>query len=99
MTTTLTGKKDETLHNITDRGDNAWRIVVRMGTGADGKPIRYAETFHGSKSAAKSRRNEILTSKDKGIIMPQARLTLTELIRGWLHGYVATQCAPRTQES
>ncbi len=85
--------------SIVEKGKDTWRIVVSMGTDSDGRRRRHIETIHGRKSAAQKKINELLVLKEKGIITPQARLTLAEHIRNWLAGYVHSQCGPRTIES
>jgi len=85
--------------SIIPKGKDTWKIVISMGTGADGKRRRHIETIHGPKRAAQKRIRELLDLKDKGIITPQARLTLAEHLRNWLAGYVSTSCSPRTIDS
>ena len=85
--------------SIIPKGKDTWKIVISMGTGADGKRRRHIETIHGRKSAAQKRINELLVLKEKGIITPQVRITLAEHLRNWLAGYVATKCSPRTIDS
>ncbi|MFC1968706.1 hypothetical protein ACFLVX_04915 [Chloroflexota bacterium] len=85
--------------SIIPKGKDTWKIVVSMGTGPDGKRRRHIETIHGLKSTAQKRINELLVQKEKGMITPQMRLTLAELLRSWLDGYVRTSCSPRTIES
>lgn len=85
--------------SIIPKGKDTWKIVVSMGTGPDGKRRRHIETLHGRKSVAQKRINELLILKDRGIITPQARLTLAQHLRNWLSGYVATSCGPRTIDS
>jgi len=86
-------------NNIIPKGKNTWKIVVSMGTGDDGKRRRHIETIHGRKSAATQRIGELRDLKNKGIITPQARITLAEHLRNWLAGYVSTRCSPRTIDS
>ena len=85
--------------SIIPKGKDTWKIVVSMGAGPDGKRCRHIETIHGRKSAAQKRINELLVLKEKGIITPQARITLTEHLKNWLAGYVKTSCSPRTIDS
>jgi len=85
--------------SIIPKGKDTWKIVISMGSGADGKRRRHIETIHGRKSAAQKRINELLVLKEKGIITPQVRITLAEHLRNWLAGYVATKCSPRTIDS
>ena len=82
--------------SITQRGKDTWKIVISMGIGSDGKRRRHIETIHGRKSAAQKRINELLVLKEKGVITPQARLTLGEHLRNWLNGYVKSNLSPRT---
>jgi len=85
--------------NITPKGKDTWKIVISMGVDGGGKRLRHIETIHGRKSAAQNRINELLVLKEKGIITPQVRLTLSGHLRQWLAGYVASSCSPRTIDS
>jgi len=80
-------------------GRNKWRVVVSMGKSGDGKRLRHIETVTGKHSDAIRRRNELEVLRDKGVITPQARLTLGEHLRSWLAGPVANRCSPRTIDS
>lgn len=62
---------------------------------------RRYETFHGSRGQALRRLSqlsrEVSTNLEKGISVPTGRLTVGELLRGWLSS--KTNCGPKTLES
>ena len=62
--------------SIIPKGKDTWKIVVSMGTGADGERRRHTETIHGRKSAAQKRINELQVLKEKGFITPQVAASM-----------------------
>lgn len=85
--------------SIIKRGKSSWRLQIYTGKDATGKPIRHVETIRGRKCDAEKHLRELLTTLDKGIYAPPVKLTVADLLKQWLDGYVKTNCAIRTQES
>jgi len=81
--------------SIKQRG-KSWLIQVYTGKDADGKPTRHYETVRGRKTDADRRLRELLTSLDRGVYTPPTKLTVADLLKLWLDGYVKTNCGPRT---
>jgi len=74
----------------------SWQIQIYTGKGPDGKPRRHFETVRGRKGDAQRRMTELLASLDKGVYTPPGKLTVADLLRQWLDGYVKTNCSERT---
>jgi integrase len=85
------------MRGIRQRSKGTWEIQIYT-KGQDGKTRRYYETVKGSRHDANARRRELLTSLDKGVTIPSAKITLAEQLNNWLNGYVKTNCSPRTLE-
>jgi integrase len=79
--------------SITQRGRNTWRIQIRLGGGK-----RFTETVHcGKKSEAEAKLREKLVQLDKQGQIPQpGKMTVEDLLKAWLDGYVSTNCSHRT---
>jgi len=77
---------------------HTWQIQLYTGVSADGKYRRHYETFHGKKSDAQNRLNELLVSYANGTFAVTGRLTVAEHLKNWLEGYVKTNCTLRTLE-
>ena len=84
--------------SIRSTGKNSWQIQICTGIGPDGKRHRHFETVRGRKSDAQKKLTELLSSLDKGVLIPVGHLTVAQHLRNWLEGYVKTQCSPRTFE-
>jgi integrase len=85
--------------HIRERGKN-WVVVVDLGKDpTTGKRRQHWETVKGPKRDAQRRLREILTSVEGGAYVKPSRLNVGEWLQEWLKGYVATNCAPRTQAS
>jgi len=84
--------------HIRERGKN-WVVVVDLGKDSTGKRRQHWETVKGAKRDAQRRLREILTTVESGAYVKPSHLTLGEWLQEWLSGYVATNCAPRTQAS
>jgi len=74
----------------------SWQIQIYTGKGPDGKPRRHFETVRGRKGDAQRRVTELLASLDKGVYTPPGKLTVADLLKQWLEGYVKTNCSQRT---
>lgn len=84
-----------------------WKIQLYVGKKPHPKnPDRLIydrryETFHGNEDQAKARlrklSQEISASLDKGVPVPNGRLTVAELLKAWLNS--KTNCGPKTLES
>lgn len=84
---------------IRPQGKNSWQIQVYTGaTRLDGRPERRFVTVHGRRSDAEKKKAELLAALSKGVPVPVNRLTVKELMYGWLEGYAKTRCSPRTVE-
>ncbi len=84
--------------HIRQRGDS-WVIVVDLGKDPAGKRRQHWETVRGAKREAQRRLREILTTVETGAYVKPSHLTLGQWLQDWLKGYVATNCAARTQAS
>ena len=83
--------------HIRQKSRGSWQITVDTGIGADGLRHRHFETVRSSrKSDAQKRLTELLASLDQGVYTPPGKLTLADLLRNWLAGYVKTNCSLRT---
>ena len=80
--------------SIRKKGKHSWQIQV-YEDGTEGKHRKFI-TVHGKKSDAQKTLNELLVSLEKGIPITSGRLTVAEHLRGWLEGYVKTNCSQRT---
>ena len=77
----------------------SWQIQIYTGKGPDGKPRRHFETVRGRKGDAHRRLTELLASLDKGVYTPPGKLTVADLFRQWLEGYVKSNCSQRTLDA
>jgi integrase len=82
--------------SIRQKSKNSWQIQVYTGIGPDGKHKRHFETVKGRKGDAQKRLTELLASLDKGVYVPPGKLTVADLLKQWLDGYVKTNCSQRT---
>ena len=82
--------------SIRQRTKGVWQLQVYVGVGPDGKRRRHFETVRGRKGDAQKRLTELLASLNKGVYTPSVRLTVGDLLRMWLTGYVKTNCSQRT---
>lgn len=80
--------------SIVQRGKNTWRITVPIGK-VNGEYQRITETFHGLKSEAKARENELKNQAKNGTIIVSKKMTFAEFSERWLNEY-AINLAPRT---
>jgi integrase len=87
--------------SIRQRGKHSWEIRVDIGRDPKtNKRRRHIETVRGSKREAQQRLAEMLVNRDRGgLAVRPGRLTVRDLLEAWLDGYVATNCAVRTQDS
>jgi integrase len=69
--------------HITKRG-NAWRIVLEVGVGPDGKRLRQATTFHGTKKAAQAELARLQHELNTGAFVEPSRLTVGQFLEKWL---------------
>ena len=84
--------------SIRSKGKNSWQLQIYTGVGPDGNAKRYFETVRGRKGDAQKRLTELLSSLDKGVLIPVGRLTVAEHLHQWLEGYVKTNCSQRTYD-
>lgn len=84
--------------SIRSKGKNSWQLQIYTGVGPDGNANRYFETVRGRKGDAQKRLTELLSSLDKGVLIPVGRLTVAEHLHQWLEGYVKTNCSQRTYD-
>ena len=84
--------------SIRSKGKNSWQLQIYTGVGPDGNAKRYFETVRGRKGDAQKRLTELLSSLDKGVLIPVGRLTVAEHLHNWLEGYVKTNCSQRTYD-
>jgi len=84
--------------SIRQKSKGSWQLQVYTGVGPDGNAKRYFETVRGRKGDAQKRLTELLSSLDKGVLIPVGRLTVAEHLHHWLEGYVKTNCSQRTYD-
>jgi len=84
--------------SIRQKSKGSWQLQVYTGVGPDGNAKRYFETVRGRKGDAQKRLTELLSSLDKGVLIPVGRLTVAEHLHQWLEGYVKTNCSQRTYD-
>jgi len=84
--------------SIRQKSKGSWQLQVYTGVGPDGNAKRYFETVRGRKGDAQKRLTELLSSLDKGVLIPVGRLTVAEHLHNWLEGYVKTNCSQRTYD-
>ena len=85
--------------SIRQKSKASWQIIIDTGTDGNGKRRRHFETVRGRKADAQRRLTELLGNLDKGAYTPPCKLTVADLLRNWLQGYVKTNCSPRTLDS
>jgi len=85
--------------SIRQKYKGSWQIIIDTGADRNGKRRRHFETVRGRKGDAQRRLTELLASIDKGTYTPPSKLTVSDLLRNWLQGYVKTNCSPRTLDS
>jgi len=79
---------------IEQRGKNVWRITVYTSK-VNGVYQRVTETFHGLKSEAKLRENELKKQVKSGGFVVNKKMTFSELSEIWLEKH-AKNLAPKT---
>lgn len=85
--------------SIRQKHKGSWQIIIDTGTDGSGKRRRHFETIRGRKGDAQRRLTELLASIDRATYTPPSKLTVADLLRNWLQGYVKTNCSPRTLDS
>ena len=86
--------------HIRKRTKDSWQIVVDGGRGANGKRRQVSESVKGPKRNAQARLAQLLVELESGVYVKARKdLTVASYLNEWLNGYVAVNCAPRTQES
>jgi len=85
--------------SIRQKSKNSWQVQIYTGKGADGRHKRHFETVKGRKGDAQRRLTELLASLDKGVYAPPGKITVADLLKQWLQGYVKTNCSIRTQDA
>ena len=86
--------------HIRKRSKDSWQITIDAGREASGKRRQVFETVKGPKREAQARMAQLLVDLESGsYIKARKDLTVASYLREWLDGYVAVNCAPRTQES
>lgn len=86
--------------HIRKRSQDSWEIAVDAGRDANGKRRQVFESVKGPKRNAQARLAQLLVDLESGVYVKARKdLTVASYLREWLNGYVAVNCAPRTQES
>jgi integrase len=83
------------------KGQSTWEIQVYTGRVdlATGKRVRHYETFVGTETAAKKKRDQLVVDLERNNIMPvSGRMTTAAALASWLDSYVKTNCSPRTYD-
>lgn len=76
----------------------AWRIVVDLGKGIDGKRRQKRLTVRGSRKEAERRLAELIAEIERGTYVDSGRMTVGEYLNKWLE-HKAADLAPRTLAS
>ncbi|MDL2317689.1 site-specific integrase [Eubacteriales bacterium OttesenSCG-928-A19] len=90
---------------IEKRGENSWRIGVRLGAEQGRKWVRDTLTFPASMPEAEQRHAaevalaQLVIDLDQGRTVPDRALTFQELSGIWLKNYVEAECEPPTQKT
>lgn len=80
--------------SIRKRG-NAWTLSVYLGT-KDGKKQYKYETFHGKKTDAEKRLNQLVNEVSTQGITDPGKITVEQFIKKWLSDYCETNVAKST---
>jgi integrase len=78
---------------------NKWRI--QLYTGRDPVTLKYkrhTEIIKGKEAEAKRRLKELSDTQDKGILIPQGKLTVAEHFNRFLDGYIKSKCYESTYD-
>ena len=79
----MTTKRD----GLEPRGPNTWRIVVAGGRDPEtGEYVRIRETFHGTKTEARRRRDDLRTQVARGTIVHAERESVSDYLERWIAG-------------
>jgi integrase len=83
---------------IYKRGASSWRIVVSAGTDPQtGRPVTIRETVNGTVTAAKKRRNELLTAVSRGTVARSGQETVAAFMERFIaHRQAAGKVRPKT---
>ena len=83
--------------HLRQRTKGSWQLTIYQGY-LNGKPVRYHETVKGTKDKAVKRMRELEHSLDHGVPIPSGDITVEAHLKGWLEGYVKTNCSQRTYD-
>jgi integrase len=86
------------MDGIEQRGTNTWRITVATGLDpVTGEYGRIRETFHGTKTEARRRRDEIRVQVQRGTVAQAERETLAAYLERWIaHREAIGKLRPKT---
>jgi integrase len=83
--------------HLRQRTKGSWELCIYEGY-LDSKPVRYHETYHGSKENATKRLRELEYGRDHGVPIPSGEITVAAYLTSWLEGYVKLKCSLRTYD-
>jgi len=84
--------------HLEQRGKNVWKIVLELGEDANGKRVRSAPTFYGTKTQAEEEMVRLLRQLQTGTYVDQGRMTVKQFLEHWLVSYAKPTVGERTYE-
>lgn len=84
--------------HLEQRGKNVWKIVLELGENADGKRLRSAPTFHGTKREAEEEMTRLLRKLHTGTYVDETRMTVKQYLEHWLATYAKPTVGERTYD-
>jgi integrase len=85
---------------IRRRSAGSWTIIVDLGPDpVTGRRRQHWQTVRGPKREAEDKLGEILHERATGIDRPTGKETVAEYLDRWLRDYVATNTAPKTEQT
>ena len=84
--------------HVEPRGKNVWKIVLELGRDANGKRMRQASTFQGTKGDAEDEMVRLLRKLATGTYVANNRMTVAQYLEHWLSSYAKTSVSERTYE-
>jgi len=84
--------------HLEPRGKTVWKIVLELGKDANGKRMRQASTFQGTKGDAEDEMVRLLRKLATGTYVANNRMTVAQYLEHWLSSYAKTSVSERTYE-
>ena len=84
--------------HLEQRSKNVWKLILELGEDAEGKRLRSAPTFHGTKRLAEEEMTRLLRQLHTGTYVDQVRMTVKQYLEHWLANYAKPNVGERTYE-